>query len=293
MYKQFGVAALLGLALGAGSLRADQGGPAAGKAAHPYLGVAVSPAPDGNGVMVREAEPGGPAAEAGLKKGDVIVRVDGREVEGPQALVNLLARHRPGDALTFHVTRDGREQDVRVTLDGRRRAFSNAPPAGAPRGRAEGDGGAEKGTAFLGVEAAGMDELTPRFKRRLGISDEKGVVVLEVMPDSPAAKAGLGHGDVITAVNGQAVEDAEQLREAVRKAGAGGQARLEVMRGGQKKEIDARLEEAPVEGFRMLPAAGLAGEGAESRRVEQLERRIERLEKRLNDLEKGKSKPQE
>jgi predicted metalloprotease with PDZ domain len=309
MYKQLGVAAaLVGLALATSLPRAGPGGAAAKTGAHPYLGVVVSPAPgdsEGQGVRVREVEPGSPAAKAGLRKGDVITRVDGREVEDPHALVNVLARHRPGETLTFQVMREGREKKLQVPLGQRRQSFSGIPPAGEqPEGRTESKSGAEKGMAFLGVEAVGMDELTPRFKKRMGISDEEGVVVLEVMPDSPAARAGLRHGDVITAVNGQKIKDAEQLRAAVRKAGAGKSVRLEVVRGTQKKEIDARLEEAPVGGFRMLPSGGLFDEGVNplagtgegwrraERLIERLERRVEDLEKRLNELEKGKSKSQ-
>jgi C-terminal processing protease CtpA/Prc len=309
MFRQLGVAAgLLGLALVTlGELtpparsQAQQNEPAVKKGMHPYLGVAVSPTPgdsEEQGVMVREVDPGSPAARAGLMKGDVITRVNGREVENPHALVDVLARHRPGESVTFHVMRGDREQKLPVTLGERRQAFSREPGDRAE----EGNAGTQKGMAFLGVEAVGMDELTPRFKQRMGITHEEGAVVLEVMPDSPAAKAGVRHGDVITEVNGQKVEDSGQLREAVRKAGVGKQVRLEVMRGSQKKELDARLEEAPVEGFRMLPLGGvlregttpLPGTGVESRRaqreIERLQRRIERLEQRLNELEKGKSK---
>jgi len=307
MYRQLGVAAgLLGLALVTSPLAAQQNEPAAKKGAHPYLGVAVSPTPsdaEEQGVMVREVEPGSPAAQAGLKKGDVITRVDGREVGNPHDLVNVLARHQPGESLTFHVMREDREQQLKVKLGERRQAFSRQPLAEQPAERTEqGNAGTQKGVAFLGVEAVGMDELTPRFKKRMGISHEEGVVVLEVLPDSPAARAGLRHGDVITEVSGQKIEEPEQLRAAVRKAGAGKQVRLEIMRGTQKKEMDTRLEEAPVEGFRMLPAGGLLNEGAgtfpgtgiEARRtqreIDRLQRRIERLEQRLNELEKGKSK---
>jgi predicted metalloprotease with PDZ domain len=225
-------------------------------------------------------------------------------VEDPHDLINVLARHQPGEALTFHVVREGREQKLQVTLGERRQAFSKEAPSAEeqPGGRTEGKAETAKGTPFLGVEPVGMDELKPRFKKRMGIAQEEGVVVLEVLPDSPAAKAGLRHGDVITAVNGRKIEDREQLRAAVRKAGAGKPVHLEVRRGTQKKELDARLEEAPVEGVRMLPLGGFfkeganppAGTGTEPRRaqreIERLQRRIERLEQRLNELEKEKSK---
>src|SRR5205814_1197708 len=75
----------------------------------------------------------------------------------------------------------------------------------------------------------------------------------EVMPGTPAAKAGLQRGDVITAVAGQAVSDPRALREAIHRAEAGKEISLTVQRGREKKEIKARLEELPVEGISMLP----------------------------------------
>src|SRR5262249_40867858 len=147
------------------------------------------------GPAVRRVTPDSPAARAGLQEGDVITRVDGRQVDDPQTLLNVLAQHKPGDKLKFQVQRDGKEKSLDVTLGTRpaARAGEGLPGSRLPR---------ERPTAFLGVQAVPMEELTPRLKERLGISAENGLVVMEVLPDSPAAKAGLRHGDVITGVNG-------------------------------------------------------------------------------------------
>src|SRR2546423_13915595 len=84
----------------------------------PSLGILVGPASDAEqeGVKVHQVVPGSPAAKAGLKKGDVITRVEGREMDHPDTLLNVLAKHKPGEELTFHVLRDGQEKSLKVRL---------------------------------------------------------------------------------------------------------------------------------------------------------------------------------
>jgi membrane-associated protease RseP (regulator of RpoE activity) len=111
------------------------------------------------------------------------------------------------------------------------------------------------------------------------------VLVTEVVPETPAAKAGLESGDVITSVNGKAVSDPDMLRETIRASGVGKQVDLQVMRGGEKKEIKATLEEAPAE-FGIGGPQGRYGQGPFLRDpLQALERRIEQLEKRVRELE--------
>src|SRR5690349_13676889 len=85
----------------------------------PVVGLTVSPVPDNSehqGVLVQQVTPEGPAAKAGLKRGDVITRLGNREVTDGDTLINVLARYKPGDKLRFHVLRDGQEKDFTVTL---------------------------------------------------------------------------------------------------------------------------------------------------------------------------------
>jgi predicted metalloprotease with PDZ domain len=277
--------------------------PSATEGTHrPYLGVLVAPAERGGeaeqGVLVREVAPNSPAAKAGLKDGDVITRVDGRAVDTPESLINALAQHKPGDKLTFQVMRNDKERKVEVTLGERPRRTETERPGlpGAPGLPGRPVERPQRVAAWLGVEAVPMEELTPRFRERMGITHDEGVVVVETVPDSPAAKAGLRHGDVITAVNGQKIEDVAGLRQAISKAGAGKQVRLDVMRGNEKKEIDARLAEAPLVGFGIAPSSGYtAGYGAgtnsaDAQRIRELEERVRQLEARIHDLENNRQK---
>jgi serine protease Do len=192
-------------------------------------------APDAQqqGVLVREVEPASPAFQAGIKNGDLINKVDNRDVRDFDALLNALSQHKAGDKVNLQVLRDGKTQSFDVTL-GQRQAR-----------RAE-EQGARQPTAFLGVQA---QELTPEMKKQLGINVDKGVLITSVMPGTPAANAGLRQGDVITSVNDQQIQDPQQLRDAIHQAGVGKEVGLKAMRGQNSMDFKARLEEAPVDFF--------------------------------------------
>jgi predicted metalloprotease with PDZ domain len=133
--------------------------------------------------------------------------------------------------------------------------------------------------------------LTPDLKERLKVTAESGAVVSMVMPDSPAFKAGLKEDDVITAVDNQEVKTAEELRDAIQKAGPGKEVTLQVFRGNDKLTIKASLQEGAPSSFitpgpeRMTPpdVDSLFNQG---RRIRELERKIQDLENRIRALEK-------
>jgi hypothetical protein len=116
------------------------------------------------------------------------------------------------------------------------------------------------------------------------------------MPDTPASRAGLKQNDVIRSIDGKNITSPEDLRAAVLAAGVGKEATIKIVRGKERQEVKARLDEAPGGvGFGLPippragarpPFEGLPPLGEDSQRIQKLERRIEQLEKRLSDLEK-------
>jgi S1-C subfamily serine protease len=209
--------------------------PAASPAAKSYLGILVEPtAKDAarSGAMVRAVAPESPAARAGLMKGDLIIKVGARDVNDAKALVEAVGSHKVGEKVVLHVLRDGKEQTIEATLAERpgekMPSFRGWPDQ--PRGH------------FLGVRA---EDLTAEVKARLGVDVAKGAVVREVLPNTPAAKAGLQKDDVITAVNGKAVTNGEELRKAVQQADAGKDVTVKVLRGKEVKEFKVRLAALP------------------------------------------------
>jgi putative serine protease PepD len=89
---------------------------AGGPVVHPYLGATVDAPPDGGGALVQEVAAGGPAAEAGLQPGDLIVQLGDRRVEGPGDVLYAVQSRRAGDPLVVLYIGEGIERDTRVTL---------------------------------------------------------------------------------------------------------------------------------------------------------------------------------
>lgn len=235
------------------------------------LGVFAEPTAanaDHVGVRVMEVTPDSPAAKAGLERGDVISKIGEVDVRNIRDFFRALAEHKAGDKVKLEVFRGGKAQNMNVTF-----AERQARPGDAPRER----------PAFLGIDSA---ELTPAVKQRLGVSVDTGVVVADVMPNTPAAKAGLQRGDVVTAVNGKDVANPEELRQAIRAAGAGQELTMKVARGKETREVKAKLEAAGAPSI--MPPMRERSNPLETmdRRINELEKRVQDLEKRLKDKEK-------
>jgi S1-C subfamily serine protease len=81
-----------------------------------YVGIALKPADDGKGFAIQMVREGSPAEKAGLKAEDVILKLNGKEVEDVNKLVSQVKMCKPGDKLTFTIKRDGKEQEIKVTV---------------------------------------------------------------------------------------------------------------------------------------------------------------------------------
>jgi putative serine protease PepD len=83
---------------------------------HAYLGLSTTEAPNGGGAQVAEATAGGPAADAGLRAGDVVTEVDGDRVRDPGDVAQAIEDNEPGDTIDVTVQRGGSERTIEVTL---------------------------------------------------------------------------------------------------------------------------------------------------------------------------------
>ena len=261
-----------------------------GTANRPYLGMAaegVAKDATPNGVTVHSVNKDGPADKAGLKSSDRIVMAEGKEVKTFEDLKNTLAGHKSGEKVALKVMRDGAEQTVTVTL------------GDAPKNREGAEPPAQQTGMFLGVFT---QPLTAELRQQFGLTVDKGAVVSQVVPGSPAAKAGMADGDVITNVGDTKVTSPQELREAIRKAGAGQEVTVKVQRGTKSMDFKVRLQDvaAGIAGFPQgIPGMpdefeSFSGQlpkffsGIE--KVPALEKKLQELENRIRELEQKPSK---
>jgi serine protease Do len=191
-----------------------------------YLGVGIQPltddlarsfgVPKGRGELISRVEPGEAAGKAGIKQGDIIVRIDGRDVTPDQTLSYLAANLRPGQRVPVELIRDGKPLTVQLTMGTRPpedqiAGFDPDAEEGAP-------GGQEQGApaASVGISVAA---LTPQIARTIGVDPAtKGVVVIGVDPSSDAAAKQIARGFVIASVDRVPVTTPAEFNAAVANA---------------------------------------------------------------------------
>ena len=152
------------------------------------------------GVVVKELFPNGPAAAAGLKPGDVLLAINGRNVQDPQGMAFRLATLHIGDEAKVTVVRKGQQLELPVEL------------TPAPR-EPEPDETALEGEQPL--NGAKVANLSPALGEELSVSGWKGVVIVDIKRNSFARSLGLRPGDIVARINGTEVENVAQLRELV------------------------------------------------------------------------------
>jgi serine protease Do/serine protease DegQ len=146
------------------------------------------------GAVLVDIEPESPADAAGLKPGDIVVSVDNRPVTNASDLRNRLGLARVGDKLALDVVRNGKRDQVTVRISERRSAQS-ATALRNPR--------------LAGITFGDIDPAQPQY------GETRGVVVVDLEPQSLAARAGLRPGDVILSVNRGATADLKQFLSAI------------------------------------------------------------------------------
>ena len=229
-----------------------------------------------SGVRIEEVDQDSPAAKAGLQEGDIVVEVDGDRVRSARQFSRLIQETPEGRSVALGVVRNGKRQTISVTPESRAFGFGIdsdrigrdiarslrdieprmreleprlrelepqwrefrfngpmdfnfdfAPNWTSPRGR-------------LGVQ---LGELTPQLAEYFG-AKEGGVLVSSINSGSPAEKAGLKAGDVITSINGTAVRDTDDLIDELRGV-EGQEVTIGILRDKKASSLKATLEERP------------------------------------------------
>ncbi|HSF18032.1 MAG TPA: DegQ family serine endoprotease [Vicinamibacteria bacterium] len=182
-----------------------------------WLGVTIQPVDEpiakalglekAHGALVADVTPGSPAAKAGLSPGDVIVSVDGQEIENLKTVTRAIAERGPGADVAIEILRERERKTVHATLgDGSGEARESRSPAGR-----------------LGFSIAPVPSGSPH----------DGVLITGVEPTSPAAESGIRAGDIIVGVGNISVRSVDEARAEIEKARSRGQENvlLRILRG--------------------------------------------------------------
>jgi serine protease Do len=187
------------------------------------------------GALVATVVSGSAAARAGVQPGDVILAFNGKPVANRDQLVQMVVATRPGTTVPIRVLRDKQERTLNVTVDEldleqeNNRSSRNQP----------GDQDQDTSSGF-GIT---LSNVTPDVARRLRLDPStRGAVVVEVEPQSTAARAGITPGDVIVQVNRHPVSSAAEASRELSKVASGSTAFLLVQRGGQETFLTVRKE---------------------------------------------------
>jgi serine protease Do len=156
-----------------------------------------------SGVTISNVVAGSPAEQAGLKVGDNINSVDGRPVKNGDDLVGDIASRKPGAKVTFGVIRNGKKQDITVTVADRAKLFASR--LGEEEDSSDSSSPKE---SKLGLSVRAV---TSDIADRLDIPAGKGIIVQDVKPGSFADDVGLSRGDVILEINKQPVNSEDDF----------------------------------------------------------------------------------
>jgi serine protease Do len=208
------------------------------------LGVTTEKSDDG--VEVQNVTKESAAAKAGLKEGDVITKIDDKKIEDPDDLSKAIKAHKPGDKVNVTYKRGGKEQKMTAEL------------------------GKWKGSTVLAngykmdMGDLHLDQVMPRIQQsfprgyngqnwsyssgqpKLGLSvqdseDGKGVTILDVDSESNAEKAGLKENDLITEIDGKAVNSADEVAKIIKESKDKTSVKMKVMRGAKAQTVDVKI----------------------------------------------------
>jgi serine protease Do len=184
---------------------------------------------DTKGVTIVDVVEGSAAAEAKLKKYDVIVELNGEPIESGNEFLNRVAMLKPGSKISIVVMRDGKRKPVTVKLGKR-------PPREEIYGILKPETTEELGFA--------VRDLSEELAERYGYEDEKGVIVTEVDPGSDAAENGISPGTLVKEVNRKEIRNTKEFNEEIKKAKKKGGALLLVkLPNGYQKIVYIELSE--------------------------------------------------
>ena len=189
-----------------------------------------------NGVKIIEVTDKSPAAEVGLQKDDIIISLDGQGVTDTENLIDLVQEKKIGEVVKIEFLRTGERHTVEVKLA---QAPMKRIKIRTPRIPYRFHWMTEDQT-WLGVYTI---ELTDQLRTYFAVPEGQGVLIKEVVKDSPADKGGLKAGDIIIKVAQKKVRDVSDIKRAINYFEPGDEIEIKVIREKKEKSFNVKLEE--------------------------------------------------
>ena len=229
-----------------------------GKVERGWMGVGIGQDEEGR-TVIGTVDPDSPAGLAKLKPGDVVLKLDDRDIPGPDVLAAEIRKKKPGQDVTLKIERDGKPLDVKVKLgelaeddafkemDARFPGLFAGPGPGEARPMVKPRPGTPRSFAwtsetrkFIGVYC---NELNRELAEHFGVKEGTGLLVSRLTEDGPAAKAKVRVGDVIVKVDGKRVETVDELLDIVQAKESGAKLKLDIVRDGKAATVDVEVQE--------------------------------------------------
>ena len=182
---------------------------------------------EARGALVGEVFASEPAEKAGIKAGDIIIKVDGQDIVDNSDLLHKVAKLSPDKTVPVTVWRDGKEKELKLTLGTRdsNRTASNENKSGSPN---------DSGSASLAELGISVRPLTKEESSTLESKEENGLLIVSLEADKAAGQAGLQQGDILLSANLKDLKSNEDLRQIIKTdADKKGAVMFKVMRRGQ------------------------------------------------------------
>lgn len=197
-----------------------------------------------NGVIINSVLDSSSAKKAGLEKGDIITKVGDKEITSPEDLRTAIQAYKPGDKVTINYLRDGHKKSAKVEL-GKSPATSKKFNIELRKELMNGFGNGNNynfRTPPMSPPHFNFNNNRPRIGLQIqDTENNSGVKIQNVLPGSPADKAGLKEGDIITEMNGEKVNDVDNVMSKINGADHSGNFKIKVLRDKKEMNFDVHI----------------------------------------------------
>jgi len=229
-----------------------------GKVERGWLGVSIAEDEEGK-VEILNIEKDGPAELAKLKKGDIILEFEGKEVTSTQMLAAEIRRRKPGSNVNLKIDRQGKVENIKVRLgeypekEIRKelklkfpQLFPPTPPIPPQPPTVKIFPRTWEMRKYIGVY---LEELNRELSAYFGVKEGKGLLISKITEGGPAEKAGLKVGDVIIRAEGKRVESVRRLSGLIQDKAKGDKIKIEFLRDKKVKTVEVEIEEEERSGY--------------------------------------------